>query len=324
MAPAKHPGQVAVLAPAVASAFEVSVAAEVFGYDRSELHDPWYDMRLCAPEPPRIATETGFGYHTEWGYEDAAGADIVIVPSWHRLDATPPAHMLQTVRDAHDRGARLMSFCTGAFVLGHAGVLDGLEATTHWRYRELFAATFPDVDPHPDALYIDSGQVLTSAGTAAAIDLCLHVVRGDLGAEVANAVARRMVVPPHREGGQAQFVEAPVASCPDSDPMRACLDWAVQHLDEPLSVEVMARRAALSPRTFARRFRDVTGETPMQWLLHQRVLLAQRLLETTDDSIEEIATQCGFGSATVLRDNFVRRTRTTPTGYRRAFQAEAV
>jgi AraC family transcriptional activator FtrA len=315
--------QVAVLGPKVASAFEVSVAVEVFGLDRSELHDPWYSMRLCAEQPPFIDTESGFKYHTEWSYDDAAEADIVIVPSWYRLDLVPPEPLLDAVRAAHERGARLMSFCTGAFVLGYAGVLDGLEATTHWRYRDSFAATFPHVDLHPDALYVDAGQVLTSAGTAAAIDLCLYVVRGDLGAEVANAVARRMVVPPHRDGGQAQFVEAPVASCPDSDPMRACLDWAIQHLDEGLTVEVMARRAALSPRTFARRFREVTGETPLQWLLHQRVLLAQRLLESTDDSVEEIATQCGFGSATALRDHFVRRTRTTPTAYRRTFQAAA-
>lgn len=323
MARTKRPATVAVLAPQVSTAFEVGVAVEVFGLDRSELHDPWYQLRLCAPTPPFIDTEGGFRYHTEWGYDDAVDADIVVVPSWYRLDVVPPQPLLDAVREAHERGARLMSFCTGAFVLGHAGVLDGCQATTHWRYRDLFAATFPQVDLHPDALYIDAGQVLTSAGTAAAIDLCLHVVRGDLGAEVANAVARRMVVPPHRDGGQAQFVEAPVASCPDSDPMRACLDWAVQHLDEPLSVEVMARRAALSPRTFARRFRDVTGETPMQWLLHQRVLLAQRLLETTDDSVEEIARACGFSSATVLRDNFVRRTRTTPTGYRRTFASAA-
>lgn len=323
MVRSKRSMQVAVLAPQVASAFEISVGVEVFGLDRSELHDPWYTLRLCAPEPPFIDTEAGFRYHTDWGYDDAAGADIVIAPSWYRLDVVPPEPLLEAVRSAHRRGARLLSFCTGAFVLGHAGVLDGLEATTHWRYRDLFAATFPQVDMHPDALYVDAGQVLTSAGTAAAIDLCLHVVRNDLGAEVANAVARRMVVPPHRDGGQAQFVEAPVSSCPDSDPLRACLDWAVAHLDQPLSVEVMARRAALSPRTFARRFREVTGETPMQWLLHQRVLLAQRLLETTDDSVESIANQCGFSSATVLREHFVRRTRTTPTGYRRTFQAEA-
>jgi transcriptional regulator GlxA family with amidase domain len=297
----------------------MAVAAEVFGYNRPELHDPWYEFRLCAAGDRVVDSGMGFTLKADWGLDGAAWADTLVVPAWEGMDQPPSDEVLDVLRAAHERGARLLSFCTGAFALAHAGLLDGKAATTHWHHSDLFAATFPQVDLQRDALYVDAGQVLTSAGTAAGIDLCLHVVRQDLGAEVANGLARRMVIPPHREGGQAQFVEAPLPQCPDSDPMQASLAWALAHLDEPLTVEVLARRAALSPRTFARRFREATGETPLQWLLHQRVLLAQRLLETSDDSIEEIARLSGFGSAAALRDQFMRRTRTTPTAYRRTF-----
>ena len=217
----------------------------------------------------------------------------------------------------------MMSFCSGAFVLAYAGVLDGRRASTHWMYADTMAARFPAVAVDRNVLYVDEGDVLTSAGTAAAIDLCLHVIRQDLGAEAANIVARRMVVPPHRDGGQAQFVQAPVPCCPADDPMARALDWAVEHLDEPLSVAKMARHAAMSPRTFARRFRDVTGTTPHQWLLRQRVLHAQRLLETTDEPVERIAARCGFSSAAVLREHFTRIAGTSPLTYRRTFQVRS-
>jgi transcriptional regulator GlxA family with amidase domain len=212
-----------------------------------------------------------------------------------------------------------MSECSGAFALAHAGLLDGLRATTHWMYTDRLATRFPNIDVDPDVLYVDAGQILTSAGTAAGIDLCLHVVRLDHGVEVANAVARRMVVPPHRDGGQAQFVEAPVGAGDGTDPLAATLDWALAHLDEPLTVEDMARRALMSPRTFARRFRAVTGTTPLQWLLRQRILNAQRLLESTDLPVELIAQRSGFGSASVLRTHFKRMLDTSPLTYRRAF-----
>jgi transcriptional regulator GlxA family with amidase domain len=243
----------------------------------------------------------------------------VIVPAW-ATDRVPPDALLDALRAAYDRGARLMSFCSGAFALAHAGLLDGRRATTHWMYAEKLAAQFPLVDVDAAVLYVDAGRILTSAGTAAGIDLCLHLVRLDHGAEVANAVARRMVVPPHRDGGQAQFVEAPMAAQIDGDdPFTATLDWAVEHLDQPLSVELLAQRAAMSPRTFARRFRASSGATPHQWLLKQRVVLAMRLLETTDQPVERIASRCGFGSAAVLRTHFQRHVGTSPAGYRRTF-----
>jgi transcriptional regulator GlxA family with amidase domain len=211
--------------------------------------------------------------------------------------------------------------CSGAFVLAAAGLLDGRRATTHWMHAEALANRYPKIDVDPDVLYVDEGDVMTSAGTAAGIDLCLHVVRLDLGAEIANAVARRMVVPPHREGGQAQFVEAPMTSGePGSDRFAATLEYMLEHLDEALSVEVMADRAAMSPRTFARRFRATTGTTPGQWLVRQRVLLAQRLLETTDDPVELIALRCGFGTAAGLRLHFRRVLDTSPLVYRRTFR----
>ncbi len=217
----------------------------------------------------------------------------------------------------------MLSVCSGAFALAHAGLLDGRRATTHWMYTTRLARGFPAVNVDPDVLYVDDGQILTSAGTAAGIDLCLHVVRLDHGAEVANAVARRMVVPPHRDGGQAQFVREPLVTECGNDQLAATLDWAVEHLGEPLTVELLARRALMSPRTFARRFRAATGTTPLQWLLRQRILHAQRLLEATDLPVEVIAERCGFGSATVLRTHFRRIVDTSPLGYRRTFHERA-
>jgi AraC family transcriptional regulator, transcriptional activator FtrA len=302
------------------SPFELSVACEVFGLDRSYFDDPWYQLLLCATVPPPVPTAVaGMAIDTPHTLDDLARADTVIVPSWD-ADRVPGPDLLEALRAAHDRGARLMSFCSGAFVLAHAGLLDGRRATTHWFYAERLAARFPDVDLDPDVLYVVDERVYTSAGTAAAIDLCMHVVRADRGAEIANALARRMVVPPHRDGGQAQFVQAPVPTCDAADPFRATLDWAVEHLDQPLTVESLARRAAMSQRTFARRFVAVTGTTPLQWLLRQRVLHAQRLLETTDESVDRVAERCGFGTAAGLRAHFQRHVGTSPSAYRATFR----
>jgi transcriptional regulator GlxA family with amidase domain len=226
---------------------------------------------------------------------------------------------LAAIRRAYDRGARLVSICSGAFVLAHAGVLDGRRATTHWMHTDDLAERFPAVKVDADVLYVDDGQILTSAGTASGIDLCLHIVRLDHGAEAANGLARRMVVAPHRDGGQAQYVQAPVPTVANEQPMSATLDWALARLDHDISVEDLARQAYMSPRTFARRFRDTTGTTPLQWLLRQRVLLAKRLLETTASPVEVVALQCGFGSATALRTHFKRQVGTSPLAYRRAF-----
>jgi AraC family transcriptional activator FtrA len=215
-----------------------------------------------------------------------------------------------------------MTVCSGAFALAHAGLLDGRKATTHWRYAAQLAEQFPAIQIDPDVLYVDEGQILTSAGTAAGIDLCLHVVRRDHGLAIANAIARRMVVPPHRDGGQAQFVESPIDIEGDGDPLAATLDWALEHLDEPLAVETLAHRALMSPRTFARRFRAVSGTTPLQWVLRQRISSARRMLETSDVPIEIIAQRCGFGSAAVLRTHFRRVLGTAPHSYRRTFRGD--
>jgi transcriptional regulator GlxA family with amidase domain len=303
--------------------FELGVACEVFGIDRSELVDPWYRFIVCAAEPGPIRTSIGFTIDTPYGLDDIARADTVVVPAWRDVHHAPPEPILDAVRRAHARGARVVSVCSGAFILGHAGLLDGRRATTHWMYTDELAARFPAAQVDPGVLYVDAGSVLTSAGTAAGIDLCLHIVRTDHGAEVANAVARRMVVPPHRDGGQAQFVQTPVARCAGPDDLTRTLDWATERLGEPLSVETLARRAHMSPRTFARRFRAATGTTPLQWVLQQRVLLAQRLLETSDEPVERIAEVAGFGAPATLRAHFHRAVGTSPLAYRRTFRRAA-
>jgi transcriptional regulator GlxA family with amidase domain len=304
------------------AAFELGVAHEVFGLDRSELVDPWYEFRLVATEGNPIAvTDASWTITTPYGLSSLRQADTIVVPAWP-VGTEPGEALLDALRAAHRRGARLVSVCSGAFLLAAAGLLDGRRATTHWMYASELARRHPEIEIDPEVLYVDSGDgIYTSAGTAAGIDLCLHLVRLDHGAEVANAVARRMVVPAHRDGGQAQFVAAPIPDDTDDDTLAPTLDWAVEHLDLPLTVEDLARRALMSPRTFARRFRAATGTTPLQWLLRQRIVHAQQLLESTELPVELIATRCGFGSATALRVHFRRATGTTPNAYRRTFAA---
>lgn len=300
--------------------FEFAVPCEVFGIDRSAMGLPNYRLLVCAAEPGPLRTNAGVTIATAHGLEALAGADTVVVPAWRDIDEAPPPALLAALRAAHGRGARLASLCSGAFVLAAAGLLDGRRATTHWMYARALAERYPAVRVDPDVLYVDAGSVLTSAGTAAGIDLCLHLVRLDYGAAVANLFARRMVVPPHREGGQAQYVEAPLPQAPDGIPLGPTLDWALGHLAEALTVERLAARAGLSPRTFARRFRAETGTTPLQWLLAQRVLAAQRQLETSDRAVERVAEDCGFGTAATLRLHFGRLVGVAPTAYRRAFR----
>jgi transcriptional regulator GlxA family with amidase domain len=299
------------------SPFEHGVVCEVFGIDRSaDVGRPWYRFIVCAADPPPISTGVGYTIDTPYGLEALRRADTIVVTN---AGGEHNAALLEALRRAYDRGARLMSVCTGAFVLAAAGVLDGRRATTHWMHTEAFRSQYPKVQLDPDVLYVDDGQVLTSAGTAAGIDLALHVVRLDYGAAAANKVARRMVVPPHRDGGQAQFVREPVPGAA-GDLLAETLAWAEDHLEERIGVEDLAARAAMSPRSFARRFTDITGTTPLQWLLRQRVLLAQRLLETTDLPVDVIAARSGLGTATNLRLHFQRIVRTTPNGYRRTFR----
>ena len=309
----------AVIAHGVAP-FELAVGCEVFGIDRSELVDPWYRFVVCAAETPPIRTSVGFTIDTPYGLEEVCRADTVILPAWTPSDRELPPGLADALHTAHRRGARILSVCSGAFALAATGLLDGRRATTHWMYAKKLAELYPSIEVDPKVLYVDEGDVMTSAGTAAGIDLCLHIVRQDHGAEVANAVARRMVVPPHRDGGQAQFVEAPVPADTGDDPMATTLGWMQENLDRQLSVDDLALRAHMSPRNFARRFRAATGTTPHQWLLGQRVLLASRLLEATDEPVELVAQRCGMGSAANLRTHFSRVVGTSPLAYRRTFR----
>jgi transcriptional regulator GlxA family with amidase domain len=302
------------------SPLEFSVACEVFGFDRSELGVPWYRFLVCGAHPGPIQAQVPFQLIAPHGLEGLRAADTVIVPPIDRDEPFSDA-VLDELRRAHRRGARMVSLCTGAFVLAEAGLLDGKPATTHWRHTADMRRRYPNVLVDRDVLYVDAGDVLTSAGSAASMDLCLYIVRQDFGADIANHVARRCVVPPHREGGQAQFVEEPFTAVAEGDLFADTLTWVQAHLDEPVTVDDLARRAAMSPRSFARRFRAATGTTPHRWLIGQRVLVAQRLLETTDLPIDEVAWRCGMGTATNLRMHFSAVVRASPAAYRRTFRA---
>jgi transcriptional regulator GlxA family with amidase domain len=297
--------------------FELSLAYEVFAAAPAGVTVPWYALTVCGPAAVRVGR---FRLEPDAGLDRIRHADTVIVPGWADIDEEPPAPLVDAVREAHEAGARVASLCTGAFVLAAAGLLDGRRATTHWAHTEALADRHPRVEVDPDVLYVDNGSVLTSAGKAAALDLCLHLVRLDLGSSVANAVARRLVVPPHRAGGQAQFVTAPVPE-QDDHPLAALLQWVVERLDQPLTVEDLARRAGMSSRHLGRHFRAVTGTTPLQWLLTQRIRHAQELLEKTDDSVDSIATATGMGTATTLRRHFNRTIGVPPDAYRRTFRS---
>jgi transcriptional regulator GlxA family with amidase domain len=297
-------------------AFDLAIPAQVFGRGRGQ-----YSWAVCGPARGPVPTETGFDVVVPHGLEALERADTVIVPGIGDGAWPLPAVALDALRAASERGARVASICTGAFVLAAAGLLDGRRATTHWRYAALLAREFPRVTVDPDVLYVDEGDVLTSAGVAAGVDLCLHIVRRDFGAAAANAIARQMVVAPHRDGGQAQYVERPLpAGGRGLAPTRA---WMEERLAESLTVDAMAREAGYSPRSFARRFRAETGTTPLQWLISRRVAEAQRLLEETSLSVDEIAARCGFGGAVALRQHFARVVGTSPTAYRRTFGGAA-
>ena len=299
--------------------FELAVAFEVFGVDRRELTPDWYEFRLVAAEPGEIRTEGGFILDTPYTIAELARADTIIVPACNDGNGSP--ELREALRAAHARGARIASICTGAFILAASGLLDGRRATTHWAHAARLAESYPGLDVDPNVLYVEDGNIFTSAGTAAGIDLCLHLVRRDLGSDVANAVARRMVVPPHRDGGQAQFVDAPIARA-ETDTLGPLLDWALANLEEPLTLDDLARQAHVSTRTLVRRFQAATGTTPLQWLLAQRVRRARHLLEATDEPVERVATMAGFGTAANLRQHFTRALGVAPMSYRRTFRGE--
>lgn len=308
---------VAVLAMDGVAPFELGVLCEAFGVDRSEHDLPSFDFDVCGIRPGQVPTKTGFSIQVEHGIERLHQADLIGVPAMP-LGGVFPEAVLQALRDAIERGARVLSVCSGAFVLGAAGLLDGMRCTTHWMYADELAARFPAAKVDPDVLYVDEDPVITSAGTAAGIDACLHLWRKEFGADIAATVARRMVVPPHRDGGQAQFIQAPIRATP-AHALAGVVDYMASHLNERMAVDDLARRATMSPRTFARRFRAETGATPYDWLLLQRLAAAQRMLELGDDTIETIAARCGFPGAAALRHHFTRRLGTTPQAYRAAF-----
>jgi AraC family transcriptional activator FtrA len=310
---------VAVLVYDRLATFEFGVAAEIFGLPRPEMGEDWYRMVTCAVEPGPLRAGGGLHITAQTGLEGLEAAGTVIVPGWTGIDVPVPQRLSAALRAASARGARIVSICSGAFVLAAAGLLDGRRATTHWRYVDQFRAAFPNVELDPNVLYVDEGRTLTSAGSAAGIDLMLHIVRSDFGAEAANSVARRLVVPAHRDGGQAQFIPKPVPKVANGR-LAPLLDELRNRLDRPLSVVEMASNAAMSERTFLRRFRELTGLTPGRWLLEERLARAKHLLEGSGASIESVADAAGFGSAATLRLHFRERIGIGPNEYRRRFR----
>jgi AraC family transcriptional activator FtrA len=310
---------VAVLAYEGMSPFETGIVTEVFGLPRPELGVPWYDLKVCAERPGPLRIVGDATVETHHGLDALAAARTVIVPGVSDVRGECSPELVAALRLARDRGARVVSICSGAFALAAAGLLDHRRATTHWQYADLLRRRFPLVRVDAGVLYVDDGDVLTSAGSAAGLDLCLHLVRRDHGPSVANAVARRLVVPPHREGGQAQFIEAPVSPGPDDDRITRTMTWALADLRQEITVETLARRAHMSTRTYLRHFARCTGTSPTRWLIAQRIQASLPLLERTSAPIEEIARTVGFASPITYRSHFTRAMHTSPSAYRRAF-----
>lgn len=300
--------------------FEFGVVCEVFGIDRSADGVPRFDFKVCGPEAGRpLRMSVGAHIAPDHGFDALAGADLVAIPAFVGTDY--PEEALAAVRAAAESGSIILTVCSGAFLAGAAGLLDGRKCTTHWMHADQLAALYPTADIDRNVLYVDDGNLITSAGTAAGIDACLHLVRRELGSEVTNVIARRMVVPPQRDGGQRQYIDQPIpVRC--SEGFAPQLDWILANLDKSHTVASLATRASMSGRTFARRFVDETGRTPMQWVTDQRVLFARRLLEETDLDIDRVADRSGFGTATLLRHHFRRIVGVTPSDYRRRFSSD--
>ncbi|MDP9866294.1 MULTISPECIES: helix-turn-helix domain-containing protein [Streptosporangium] len=314
---------VSVLAFDGMSPFELGCVVEIFGIPRPELDVPWYELKVCAETPADLRIVGGFTMRAGHGLDAVAEADTVIVPAVPDVSGPVSPELIAVLRAAHARGARVVSICSGAFALAAAGLLDGREATTHWKYAELLQRRFPLVEVNPDVLYVDGDDVLTSAGSAAGLDLLVHLVRKDHGPGVANSVARRLVIPPHREGGQAQFVQAAVTPVEDDDAVATAMTWALDHLAEPITVAGLAEVAHMSQRTFIRHFARQTGTSPLRWVISQRVAASLTLLESTAAPVEEIAVSVGFDSPVTFRHHFTRAMRTSPSAYRRVFRAPA-
>jgi AraC family transcriptional activator FtrA len=314
----RRPHRVVALAYEGLATFEFGIVVEAFALPRPELNVPWYRFTVCSLEPGPIRALGGISVQARSGLGALRGADTIVIPGWRSTDERPPEVLLSALRRAYRRGARVVSVCSGVFVLAAAGLLDGRRATTHWRYADRLARDFPRIRVEPDVLYIDEGRVLTSAGSAAGIDLCLHIIRNDFGAEIANTVAKRLVVPPHRDGGQSQYISAPVHRR-ENGGLARLLDWVQANLHRDLTVGRLAAQARMSPRSFARHFRAETGTTPHQWLTHQRLLAAQYWLETSDQSMDCIADAVGLRTAATLRHHFRQTFRISPTAYRKRF-----
>jgi len=298
--------------------FEFGCAVELFALERPELNVEWYDFAVCAVEPGPIRAAGGITVAAPYDLALLARADTIVIPGWRDADEAPPEALLTQLRAAHARGARLCSICSGAFVLAAAGLLDGQRATTHWRYTDRLAQCFPAVEVLPGDLYVDSGQVITSAGSAAGLDMLLHLVRRDHGARVGNLVAQRLVVSPHREGGQAQYLPRPMAH-DERGRLTRLMDWVRTHPAERHTVASMAARAAMSARTLQRQFQEATGFGPVEWVTRERIAIVKDLLETSELSVAQLAQQAGFGSEESLRHHFRRVAATTPGAYRRRF-----
>ncbi|NYU10667.1 transcriptional regulator FtrA [Enterobacteriaceae bacterium CCUG 67584] len=301
--------------------FEFGIAVEIFALPRPEMGEEWYRFAVAGVDPGELRATGGFRLVVDGGLELLSEAGTIIVPGWRGADVPVPAALCEQLVAAHQRGARILSICSGVFVLAAAGLLDNRQATTHWRYTDLLQQRYPAIKVTPDVLYIDNGDVLTSAGSAAGIDLCLHLVRRDYGSVAANRVARRLVVSPHRDGGQAQFIQQAVPVAYEGHRLGALFDYLHARLAEPHTVESLAKFVGMSPRTFLRRFTATTGKTPAQWLLHARLSRSQDLLENSQLSIERIAEEVGFGSVATMRHHFKNQLSTTPAAYRRGFAA---
>ncbi|SEO28705.1 transcriptional regulator, AraC family /transcriptional regulator, AraC family with amidase-like domain [Duganella sp. CF517] len=298
--------------------FEFGCTVELFALARPELDVDWYDFAVCAIEPGPIRAAGGITVQAPYTPGLLALADTIVIPGWRDADEAPPPALLELIRAAHRRGARLCSICSGVFVLAAAGVLDGQRATTHWRYADKLAKRYPNIDVQPDHLYVDTGQVITAAGSAAGLDMLLHVVRRDHGARIGNLVAQRLVVAPHREGGQAQFLPRPMAQG-EQGRLSKLMDWLRSHPERPHTVASMAERAAMSPRTLQRHFQQATGLGALEWLIRERVALVKEMLEVPDVPLAQIAERAGFGSEESLRHHFRRLAATTPGAYRKRF-----
>jgi AraC family transcriptional regulator, transcriptional activator FtrA len=316
------PGLVAVLAYDGLCTFEFGIAIEVFGLPRPEFDFPWYRFAVVAAEGKRARAMGGIVVEASLGLDQLSKASTIIVPGWRDKNERPPQALLDAISKASARGARCLSICSGVFVLAAAGLLTGRRATTHWRHMPELIKIYPDIQIEEDVLYVDEGNVITSAGSAAGIDACLHLVRRDFGSKVANAVARRLVMPPHREGGQAQYVVAPM-QVRSGRTVAEAMDWARKHLSEAIDIGVLAKIAAMSERTFQRQFRAAVGLSPKLWLQRERMFRAQELLETTEHSLNEIATQCGYESLETFRVAFKRTIGTAPAAYRTRFKEVA-